>query len=98
MMLMQSLPNDLPTKMGDIALMILKLVTKHGAQEIHFVCDSYTKSIKGMEQNARGANEQEFSISGSDQKRPRDFKSALQSPKFKTAFLRLLMTEWKSDK
>ena len=49
MFVIQLLPTDLPLKFGDLAEHILKRVSGHQAREIHFVCDSYVKSIKVVE-------------------------------------------------
>ena len=98
MFIIQSLPRDLPNHFGNIAEMVLRIICSTPAREVHFVCDSYVKSIKNVEQQARGANDGSFNITGADQLRPKDFRHALKSPSFKTALLKFLLDEWKDDK
>lgn len=98
MFIIQSLPTDLPLRFGDIAELILKNICRTAAKEVHFVCDSYVKSIKNVEQQARGETESSFNITGGDQFRPKDFRFALKSSSFKTALLKFLLAEWKHSK
>ena len=87
---------DLPTTYGGIAKLILTKICT--TQSIHFVCDTYrTPSIKGAEQQKRGMSELNIAITGPSQKRPRDFKAALHSTKFKSALLSFLARDWRRD-
>ena len=88
----------MPLRLGDIAELLLKNICSTPAKEVHFVCDSYVKSIKNVEQLARGETEGSFNITGGDQFRPKDFRFALKSSSFKTALLKFLLEEWKHDK
>ena len=56
--------------------------------EVHFVCDSYVKSIKNVEQQARSAIDGSYHIPGADQVLSKDFRYTLRSPKFKNALIR----------
>ena len=56
------------------------------------------KSIKIVEQRARGETDGSFNITGGDQFRPKDFRLALRSSSFKTALLKFLLEDWKHDK
>jgi hypothetical protein len=98
MFIIQSLPTDLPLRLGDIAELLLRIICSTPAKEVHFVCDSYVKSIKNVEQRARGETDGSFNITGGDQFRPKDFRLALRSSSFKTALLKFLLEEWKHDK
>ncbi|KAG1693768.1 Peripheral-type benzodiazepine receptor-associated protein 1 [Nymphon striatum] len=98
MFIIQSLPTSLPHNFGKVAELVLKIICSTQADETHFVCDSYVKSIKNAEQQARGANDGSFNITGADQLRPKDFRYALRSPNFKTALIKFFMEEWKRNK
>ena len=67
--------------------------------KVDFVCDTYiTPSIKELEQTRRGREEElSFSVTGADQKRPKDWQHALNSPLFKTAFFRFLSVDWQNE-
>jgi len=73
MFIIQSLPFDLPLAFENVAALVLKIICSVQATEVHFVCDSYVKSIKNVEQQARGANDGSFHITGPDLLRPKDF-------------------------
>ena len=79
MFIIQSLPLDLPQNIGRIAQMIIKIICSAPTERVHFVCYSYGKSIKNVEEHARGTNERSFHITGPDQLRPKDFRQALKS-------------------
>ncbi|KAG1648372.1 hypothetical protein GQR58_029891 [Nymphon striatum] len=98
MFIIQSLPTSLPHNFGKVAELVLKIICSTQADETHFVYDSYVKSIKNAEQQARGANDGSFNITGADQLRPKDFRYALRSPNFKTALIKFFMEEWKRNK
>lgn len=80
--------------------MVLKIICSAKSTEVHFVCDSYVKSIKNknIEQEARSTTEGSFHITGADQLCPKDFGHALKSPDFKKALTKFLMEEWKENK
>ena len=82
MFIIQSLPTNLLHSFGKVAELVLKIICSTRADEIHFICDSYVKSIKNAEQLVRGANDGSFHITGADQLRPKDFRYALRSPNF----------------
>ena len=66
---------------------------------VHFVCDTYvTPSLKTSERDRRGAQDMSFAVTGTDQKRPKDWQRALQSPSFNNAFFRYLADDWKSSR
>ena len=98
MFIVQSLPSDLPLNFGKIAELVLKNICNTQASEVHFVCDSYVKSIKNVEQQERGVNDGLYHITGADQIHPKDFRHALRSPKFKNAIIKFFMEEWKENK
>jgi hypothetical protein len=90
-------PKDLPATYGGVAKHILMKICQ--APRVDFVCDTYrTPSIKDEEQNQRGISEVEIAITGPNQRRPKDFKAALKSRKFKSALLSFLTVEWSQDK
>ena len=65
-------------------------------KRVDFVCDTYNSpSIKDIERSAHGVREQQFVITGRDQKHPRDFSVALRSSHFKAGFLQFLADDWK---
>jgi len=97
MFIIQSLPSDLPLRFGNVAELVLKIICSPKARKVHFVCDSYVKSIKSVEQQARGANDGSFHITGADQLHPKDFRHALRSPNFKTALIKFFMEAWKDN-
>ena len=79
MFIVQSLPSDLPLNFGKIAELVLKNICNTQASEVHFVCDSYVKSIKNVEQQEKRCcvNDGLYHITGADQVRPKDFRHAL---------------------
>jgi hypothetical protein len=97
MCMIQSLPSDLPVAYGNVAELVLKIICRPKASEVHFVCDSYGKSIKNIEQQARGTSEGSYYITGADQIRPKDFRHALRSSTFKTALIKFFIEEWKNN-
>ena len=87
-----------PMSFGKIAEDILQRLCSM-APEVHFVCDVYKEpSIKHLERSRRGEEDLTFSITGPEQKRPRDWQKALKSPKFKAAFFRFLAAEWERQR
>ena len=91
MFIVQSLPSYLSLNFGKIAELVLKNICNTQASEVHFVCDSYVKSIKNVEQQARGVNNGLYHITGADLARPKDFRHALRSPKFKNALIKFFL-------
>lgn len=88
---------DMPATYGDIALQILKKICI--APRIDFVCDTYRcPSIKTTKQKKHEASKLDITITGPNQKRPKDLKQALTSSKFKSELLSFLTTEWSKDK
>ena len=66
---------------------------------VHFVCDTYViPSLKTSERDRRGSQDVAFVVTGTEQKRPKDWQHALLSPAFKTAFFRYLADDWKSSR
>jgi hypothetical protein len=98
MFIIQSLPSEALTTFGKLAEVVLKNICNVKSKDIHFVCDSYVKSIKDTEQQARGATGGTFHITGADQVCPKDFAHALKSPSFKKALCRFLIEEWKNNR
>ena len=95
MFLVRSLVN-VPATFGEIAMVLLTRLLAF-AKRVDFVCDSYNSpTIKDSEHDLRGSDSTnaEYVISGPDQKRPKDFNSALKSAKFKTALLNFCVKEW----
>ena len=85
---------DPPNTYGKLAKEILhKLCCL--APKVQFVCDAYkTPSLKEEERNRRGDTEITYSITGPDQKRPKDWQKTLRSPRFKEALFIFLSQEW----
>ena len=60
--------------------------------------EPFPPSIKELEHARRGREEElSFSVTGADQKRPKDWQHALNSPSFKTAFFRFLSVDWQNE-
>ena len=89
MFIVQSLPSDLPLHFGR-AVLVMKNICNIQSSEVHFVCDSYVKSIKNVEQQARSAINGSYHIPGADQVLSKEFRYTLRSPKFKNALIRFL--------
>jgi len=71
--------SNLPSTFGGVAGVILKIICQL-AKEVHLICDTYkSPSVKDIERELRGSTESNIAITGSDQKRPKDFTSALSS-------------------
>lgn len=88
---------NVPRTMGEISKQILQILCNMSA-EVHFICDTYVVPlIKGIERTRRGSDDDHFSVTGPDQRRPNDWQHALQSPSFKTTFFQYLTKEWQSD-
>ena len=87
-----------PSTYGQLSEEILRRLCAM-APIIDFVCDTYhDQSIKAAERNRRGLNESIITITGPDQKRPRDWQHALRSPSFNQALMRFLSADWSRDK
>ena len=64
---------NLPTTYGEIAQMILSRLCEM-AHRIDLVCDTYqTPSIKDTEHSRRGGSDAVYTITGPQQKRPKDW-------------------------
>ena len=91
-----SLSKHLHATYGALAYHILSQICI--AKRVDFVCDTYpTPCIKDEEQGKRGIQNLNIVITGPKQKRPKDFKSALESRTFKKDFLQFLAEEWSKD-
>lgn len=90
---------EIPDTYGEVAERILKDLCRHEAKRIDFVCDTYNApSIKDVEHASRShGRESTYCITGSDQKRPKDWSEALKSSSFKTAFFQFLALEWRDQ-
>ena len=85
---------DLPPTFDGIAKVILSCLVRHEIR-VDFVCDTYNHpSIKHITREDRGSVEGEVKVSGPEQRRPKDFNTALKSESFKTSLLRFLAEEW----
>ena len=85
---------NLPIMFGDLAHLMMQML-REMSPRVDFICDTYlTPSIKDAEHTCRGENEAVFTITGPQQKRPKDWQKALRSASFKTAFFRFLFDEW----
>ncbi len=86
---------DLSATYGGVTKAVLTRIMNQG-QCIDFVCDTYSESpwIKDLEHSARGCNESSFTVTGPEQKRPKEFQVLLDSAKFKRTFLKFLAEEW----
>lgn len=69
MFVIQSLSSDLPMHFGNLAELLLTTICNTTAVEIHFVCDTYVKSINSAEQLANGSTDASFHITGTEQLR-----------------------------
>ena len=97
-MFMLHILQNIPQTFGAISSMILHQLCAMSPR-VDFVCDTYiTPSIKELEHTRRGSEEElSFSVTGADQKRPKDWQHALNSPSFKTAFFRFLSVDWQNE-
>ncbi len=97
-MFMLHIMQNVPPTYGGLGSMILNQLCTM-SNTVHFVCDTYvTPSLKTSERDRRGAQDMSFAVTGTDQKRPKDWQHALQSPSFKNAFFRYLAEDWKSSR
>ena len=88
---------SIPPTFGAVAHMLMQILCGM-SERIDLVCDSYnTPSIKDTEHARRSSDEAIFSITGSKQKRPKDWQVALRSASFKTSLFRFLLLEWRQD-
>ena len=89
--------SSLPATFGGIAELILRKLCSM-SNRIDFVCDTYhSPSIKDLERKNRRSSSTEFSITGPEQKRPKDFTGALLSGNFKTALFKFLAEQWSNE-
>jgi len=86
----------LPETFEDLAAQIFGYLPK--CQETHFVTDSYKpQSIKSFERNRRGQGAV-YSIGGPKTSVPKDFKQFMCNAGNKTQLIKLLLSEWQSNK
>jgi hypothetical protein len=65
------------------------------SKRVDLVFDMYiTPSIKDAEHDRRYADDAMYTITGPEQRRPKDWQKALRSASFKTAFCHFLLDEW----
>jgi len=82
MFLLHTLQN-LPLTFGAVANVLLSKLCDM-AEQVHLVCDTYVNpSINEIERDKRGAEETIFSITGAEQRRPKEWQQALLSASFK---------------
>ncbi len=87
---------NLPSTYGGLASAILSRIIGL-AQRVDFICDTYSDrpSIKDMEHTAWSSDAQTlFTVSGPEQKRPKEFQALLDSSPFKRVLLQFLADEW----
>lgn len=69
------------------------------APRVDFMYDSYhDPSIKVQERDRQGVTESTVSITGPDQRRPRDCQKALLSLSFNQTLVRFLVADWSSER
>ena len=86
---------NLPNTYGEIAQLLMAKLCEYSSR-VDIVFDTYlTPSIKDVEHERRSADDAVYTITGPGQKRPKDWQKALRSVKFKTAFFRFLLDEWR---
>ena len=96
MFLLHTLCN-VPGTFEEMAENLLARLSELSPRRIDLICDTYINpSIKDTEHQKRGVNESLYSITGPQQRCPKDFLKLFLSPSFKTALFRFLVTEWKS--
>ncbi|ESO90052.1 hypothetical protein LOTGIDRAFT_164355 [Lottia gigantea] len=94
--LLHLLPNKISPTYGGLASTILIMATSTTSKRVDLLFDTYKEpSIKDCERQRRGAEEQEFVITGPDQLRPRNLSDALKSTSFKKNLPSFLIEEWK---
>ena len=96
MFLLHTLQN-VPVTFGEIASSILQILCGM-SERVDMICDVYrSPSIKDLEHCRRSSDDAAYSITGPDQRRPKDWQKALKSANFKTAFLNFLAQEWTAN-
>ena len=63
MFIVRSLPSDLPLNFENIVELVLNNICNTQASGVHFVCDSYVKRLKNIEQQARDVNDGSYHTS-----------------------------------
>ena len=77
---------NLPLSFGEIASLLRSKLCEM-APQVHLIGDSYLSlSRKDAEHQRHGSDEAVFGVTGSEQRRPKDWQKALRSPSFKTSF------------
>ena len=85
---------DLPSTMGQTATVILKKTySSYNSNTIHHVFHKMvTLLIKGLEHKPRNSvDDDEYIITGPEQKGPRNWLNALRNSSFKTIFVAFLI-------
>lgn len=96
--LLHTLPPNLPATYGGLARSILIQTVALCKNEVHLIFDDYSQpSLKDTERCRRGTYNQEFAITGPEQKRPKDMEKALKSRSFKTQLPKFLAKEWQNE-
>jgi hypothetical protein len=86
----------LPASFGELCGLVFCVLPK--AQIVHFVTDTYRDdSIKGLERQRRGSSPL-YLTGGPKTKLPRDVKSFLLNSDNKRQLIRLLLSEWQTDR
>lgn len=92
------LGKTLPATYGEFAAFLLRKLCNTEADEIHVIFDRYfQQSIKDYERRNRQEVNQEFAITGAEQRMPPDFMKSLQNIKFKEALVVFLVQNWHND-
>ena len=91
---------DLPSTIGQTATTILKKIcSTYNSDNIHLVFDKMViPSIKDLEHQSRNSvDNEEYIISGPEQKRPKIWLKALCNSSFKTTFIEFLIRYWENN-
>lgn len=90
---------EVPITYGNISKKILQMITNYSANRIDLIFDKYfNPSIKDYEHALRGSYINEnYVISGVNQKRKSNFSVELKNMKFKEAFVKFLIEHWACD-
>lgn len=86
---------NIPGTYGELAHKILGQLCQLSLERVDIVFDTYNEpSIKVTEHTRREQNDALYTITGPQQKCPRDWQKALQSTAFKTRFCKFLLEQW----
>jgi hypothetical protein len=96
--LLHLLPSNKATIYGKLARMILIHAISFSNRRVDLIFDRYSEPfIKDSERGRRGVHEQEYVISGAEQKCPKNLQEALKSTSFKINLPLFLVTEWEQQ-